>query len=262
MSMQTEAWWPRRSFIGQSNQQLGKVTWKLLRVQCCCLQQQGPWLTAEETSSRATQENEREQGWLWGKSWGCSTVGLSGRALLESEIRVACGIASWCWQVRNRENEEFSVASCLWSWVSVSRMLILIFLIVESQGGGHVVLLPKQGSLGKRNGYFEIWKAKSCAEIQLRRSALVRSPLLITSFCNSSAVEAWNLFHTQVAWSRMGMSEAKLCSTLRALLQKCIVASKLATLSNSWECEWGRLCVIHPLFPLLFLVHSPTACYC
>lgn len=141
MSMQTEAWWPRRSFIGQSNQQLGKVTWKLLRVQCCCLQQQGPWLTAEETSSRATQENEREQGWLWGKSWGCSTIGLSGRALLESEIRVACGIASWCWQVR--ENEEFSVASCLWSWVSVWRMLILIFLIVESQGGGHVVLLPK-----------------------------------------------------------------------------------------------------------------------
>lgn len=119
MSMQTEAWWPRRSFIGQSNQQLGKVTWKLLRVQCCCLQQQGPWLTAEETSSRATQENEREQGWLWGKSWGCSTVGLSGRALLESEIRVACGIASWCWQVR--ENEVFC-----------SILLVILSLCVEN----------------------------------------------------------------------------------------------------------------------------------
>lgn len=41
-------------------------------------------------------------------------------------------------------------------------VLALVILIEAAQAGGHTKLLLTQGSPRKRNGYFEIWKAKLC----------------------------------------------------------------------------------------------------
>lgn len=39
---------------------------------------------------------------------------------------------------------------------------VLALVILAAQAGGHTKLLLTQGSPRKRNGYFEIWKAKLC----------------------------------------------------------------------------------------------------
>lgn len=206
---------------------LGQTTWDLSPMWCgvtstsglCwlnCLQLQGPqlsWQDLFKLTPRGCRRAELAAGEaleLWHRQAG--RVARSLDVKTDSPHFLGCSklnVIVW-----GTDSTVSFVWFCLWSVVSVLRLLptalVLVFLTQEAQGGGHTASTDIGESKEKE---WLPWNLE-IKLLKLRHSAFVRTqedfcPSLTTCSCSSSAVEVWNLFCTQLVWSRTGTQRPK-----------------------------------------------------